>query len=154
MYAKIVNGQVEAFPYTVSMLRNEHPNTSFPKNVPDELLASYDIYPVRQDLNFPEVDLSTHKVVKATTPTLIGDEWVLGFSIAEKTQEEREFYAEAEDYNNRRIRDQKLAETDWWALPDSPTMTAEQTAYRQALRDITTHSNWPILSEADWPTKP
>jgi len=25
---------------------------------------------------------------------------------------------------------------------------------RQALRDITTHANWPNLSEADWPTKP
>jgi len=33
-------------------------------------------------------------------------------------------------------------------------MTAEQTAYRQALRDITTHANWPDLGEADWPTKP
>jgi hypothetical protein len=34
------------------------------------------------------------------------------------------------------------------------TMTAEQTAYRQALRDITSHANWPYLDEADWPTKP
>lgn len=154
MYAKIVNGQVEAFPYTVSMLRNEHPNISFPKNVSNELLAGYDIYPVRQDLNFPEVDRRTHKVVKADTPTLIDGEWVLGNSIAEKTQEERELYAEGETYNNRRIRDEKLAETDWWALPDSPIMTSGQTAYRQALRDITSHANWPFLEEADWPTKP
>jgi len=33
-------------------------------------------------------------------------------------------------------------------------MTAEQTAYRQALRDITSHANWPHLEDADWPTKP
>jgi len=33
-------------------------------------------------------------------------------------------------------------------------MSAEMTTYRQALRDITTHSNWPNLEEGDWPTKP
>jgi len=26
--------------------------------------------------------------------------------------------------------------------------------YRQALRDITTHPNWPNLEESDWPVKP
>jgi len=154
MYAKINNQQVEAFPYTVSMLRNEHPNTSFSKNVSNEVLESYSIYPVRQDLNFPEINDSTHNIVKAAKPTMVDNEWVLGFSVEEKTQEEKDFYAEGEEYNNRRIRDEKLAETDWWALPDSPTMTAEQTSYRQALRDMTTHSNWPILKDADWPTKP
>jgi hypothetical protein len=55
--------------------------------------------------------------------------------------------------NNRNRRDELIAETDWWAVADR-TMTAEQTAYRQALRDITTHANWPHLEEADWPTKP
>lgn len=46
-----------------------------------------------------------------------------------------------------------LAETDWWGLSDH-TMTDEQTAYRQALRDITTHTNWPDLADSDWPTRP
>jgi len=53
----------------------------------------------------------------------------------------------------RSYRDMLLAGTDWWAGPDH-TMTAEQAAYRQALRDITDHSNWPNLSDSDWPTKP
>ena len=55
--------------------------------------------------------------------------------------------------NNRAERDRLIAETDWWASSDL-TMTAEQTAYRQALRDITTHENWPHLVNEDWPTKP
>ena len=54
---------------------------------------------------------------------------------------------------NRTQRDRLIGETDWWASSDL-TMTAEQTAYRQALRDITSHANWPHLDEADWPTKP
>jgi hypothetical protein len=54
---------------------------------------------------------------------------------------------------NRATRDSKLAETDFYALSDV-TMSAEMTTYRQALRDITSHSNWPNLEDADWPTKP
>lgn len=55
--------------------------------------------------------------------------------------------------SNRLRRDAELNETDWWATVDR-TMTAEQTAYRQALRDLPTHANWPNLQEEDWPTKP
>ena len=53
----------------------------------------------------------------------------------------------------RTQRDAKLAETDWHGLSDV-TMSAEMTTYRQALRDITTHTNFPHLQDADWPTKP
>jgi len=44
-----------------------------------------------------------------------------------------------------------LASTDWWVVPDR-TSTAEQLAYRQALRDITAQSGFP--TEVVWPTKP
>ena len=59
--------------------------------------------------------------------------------------------------NVRSKRDILLAETDWTVLQDSP-LTSAQTAdwviYRQALRDITDHENFPYLEDADWPTKP
>ena len=51
----------------------------------------------------------------------------------------------------RAERDRRLAETDWWAVADR-TMTAEQTAYRQALRDITV--SYTSLDDVVWPTKP
>lgn len=51
----------------------------------------------------------------------------------------------------RQARDEFLAETDVWALSDR-TMTAEQTAYRQALRDITDQAGFP--TDITWPTKP
>ena len=54
---------------------------------------------------------------------------------------------------HRATRDAKLAETDFYALSDV-TMSSEMTTYRQALRDITTHENWPNLGDDDWPTKP
>ena len=55
--------------------------------------------------------------------------------------------------NNRSTRDSKLAETDWTAMSDV-TMADNMKTYRQALRDLPTHSNWPNLADDDWPTKP
>lgn len=56
--------------------------------------------------------------------------------------------------NVRAERDRLLAETDFYALSDV-TMSAEMTTYRQALRDITAHANFPNdLEDSDWPTKP
>ena len=53
----------------------------------------------------------------------------------------------------RKKRDALLLETDVWGLADYPA-TDNQTTYRQALRDITTHANWPVLADSDWPIKP
>ena len=55
--------------------------------------------------------------------------------------------------SHRSTRDSKLAETDWTAMSDV-TMADNMKTYRQALRDLPTHSNWPNLEDADWPTKP
>jgi len=55
--------------------------------------------------------------------------------------------------NNRAERERLLLNTDWWGTSDN-TMTQAQKDYRQALRDITKHSNWPNLETTDWPTKP
>jgi hypothetical protein len=92
--------------------------------------------------------------------------WVEAWEIADmfsddaelgtKSEQEAEYQARLDSdaaERNRNERDRLIAETDWWASSDL-TMTAEQTAYRQALRDITTHANWPHLGEDDWPTKP
>ena len=51
----------------------------------------------------------------------------------------------------RAERDRLIAATDWWASSDL-TMSAERTAYRQALRDIT--SSATSLDDVSWPTKP
>ena len=51
----------------------------------------------------------------------------------------------------RKQRNQKIAETDWWANSDI-TMTEEQRVYRQALRDITNTYNSYL--DVVWPEKP
>tara|TARA_Y100000004_G_scaffold98075_1_gene109854 strand:+ start:3479 stop:3835 length:357 start_codon:yes stop_codon:yes gene_type:complete len=58
----------------------------------------------------------------------------------------------------REERNRRLAETDWWVLPDRTT-SQEQKDYRQALRDLPSTAE-PQLDENDqlinvtWPTKP
>ena len=69
-------------------------------------------------------------------------------------QERTDFLAQQDADNLRMLRhdrDVKLKETDWWASSDL-TMTAAQSAYRQALRDIT--NTYTSLSDVVWPTKP
>ena len=67
---------------------------------------------------------------------------------------------EKEDQDNAHIatmaflrleRDAKLSETDWWAMPDSPTMSEAQTQYRQDLRDLPSTVD---INNIVWPTKP
>ena len=54
---------------------------------------------------------------------------------------------------NRKTRNDLLAKTDYFGLTDV-TMDADMATYRQALRDITDHANFPYLGEDDWPVKP
>ena len=51
----------------------------------------------------------------------------------------------------RRLRDEKLTQTDWWVMPDR-TATQAQLDYRQALRDIT--NTYSSLDDVVWPEKP
>lgn len=51
----------------------------------------------------------------------------------------------------RSERDRLIAMTDWWATSDR-TMTAEETSYRQALRDVPSQAGFP--ADVTWPTKP
>jgi len=69
----------------------------------------------------------------------------------------REFELEAAAAFGRSERNSMLVESDWVAIRASELGEAVPDAwkaYRKACRDLPTHSNWPELEEADWPTKP
>lgn len=57
--------------------------------------------------------------------------------------------------NQRQARNKLLAESDWTQQPDIPEETRTKwQSYRQALRDLPTHENWPNLEQSDWPSQP
>jgi len=97
-----------------------------------------------REVDAPKVDSKTHRVVKGVEN--VGGVWTQTWT----TQQLPEDRA-AE--NVRGHRNGLLKETDWTGLSDT-TMSAEMTTYRQALRDITDHENFPYLEDADWPIKP
>ena len=149
MLVKVSNtNTVEQWPYTMGLLRRDNPNTSFPKPTSVEVLQSYNVYKV---VGSEKPSAPANKIAAVNDqPSLVDGQWVLGWTVRDYNDNELATLKA----QHRETRDTLLSETDWWALPDSPTMTAEQTTYRQALRDITAHANWPYLEEADWPTKP
>lgn len=171
MYAKVSGTTVLQFPYTIGELRRDHPNVSFPKSINGATLARYGVVGVVQGPQPTEVG-TYQKVVRNSQPDYDADSgvWMINNSVVDmfadttddegntttKAEHEAAYQATLDEQAASRVRSQRdrlIAETDWWASSDL-TMTDEQTAYRQALRDITSHSNFPHLEEGDWPTKP
>jgi len=152
MYAKVTNGTVDQFPYTIGQLRRDNPNTSFPKSIPESTMNEWGVVSVSA-LDVPDFDPRTHLVEQDSTPVLSDGVWSIGWSVVAKSAEEVAKYDSNQELLIRNDRDAKLKETDFYALSDV-TLTDEMAAYRQALRDITSHANFPYLSEEDWPVKP
>ena len=150
MYALITNGEVEKYPYSIGLLRKDNPNTSFPKTPKDAILVDYGVYPVME--TNPTVG-ADQKLVKSWTPELVSGEWVLNHQAVDMTSEE---VAERDGVIASNVcekRNTLLAATDYFALSDV-TMNSDMASYRQLLRDITSHANFPNLEDADWPVKP
>ena len=93
----------------------------------------------------------------------IEDKWytkyVLGpiFTDGETTAAEQEAAYKAikdaeQAVNVRRQRTEKLKDSDWTQLADSPVDKTAWASYRQALRDITAQAGFPWT--IDWPAQP
>ena len=173
MYAKINGGTVEKFPYSFGDLRKDNPNVSFPRNITQSIRQRYGMQSVFT-VDDPSYDFTTQKIVEATTPTretngvyteedaplpnMVGESiytgrWVLDKTVVDMTAEDIAANDEITAAANRTKRNELLAATDYFALTDV-TMDAAMTSYRQALRDISTHENFPYLTDEDWPVAP
>lgn len=154
MYAKIDGNTVLKYPYSIGNLRQDNPNVSFPKTISLEILAAYGVRQINLT-DDPEYNSLTQKIVIANTPTKNADtnQWVLEKTVVNLTEEEIAANNLSTAETNRTTRNNKLAETDFYALSDV-TMSDAMATYRQALRDLPDHSNWPNLQDSDWPTKP
>ena len=102
-----------------------------------------------------EQDSKGNWVEKYVAKDMFADTTVDGKTVTKAEHEKayQEALDEVTGENNRSTRNSKLAETDFYALSDV-TMPDNVKTYRQALRDLPTHKNWPNLEDADWPTKP
>ncbi len=155
--AKIKDNAVEA----VGEHKSLFPNVGFPGGQPtDSWMSENSVMPVTVSRSY---DSLTQKLVSVSPYIENGVVYlhkVEALSDSEKTAAQTaktNMQAEA----SRAERNKRLAETDWMANSDV-TMSEEWKTYRQALRDITKHSNWPNLrvptpegaGDNDWPVKP
>lgn len=152
MFVKVTNGEIDTYPYSVGKLRRDNPRVSFPRKIADEMLASYGVHDVRW-LPSPEHDAETHFVEYSPAPVLQDGAWVYAPTVRELSEEQIAERSVSRAGEARANRNTLLAETDFYALSDVK-MSDAMTAYRQALRNIPNHSNWPNLESGNWPTKP
>ena len=153
---------------THSEIRSANPQASMPTTLTDANIEYVGFYLLKA---IPPVYDSVTQRVQAITPVLTGlGTWEQRWSVLDKfsdttdedgvvtTKAEHETahtasLVAAKEASVRTDRDSRIALTDWTALSDV-TMSAEMTTYRQALRDITAHANFPDLETEDWPTSP
>jgi hypothetical protein len=86
MYILAPNQIAEIFPYSIGDLRRDNPNTSFPRNPSDAVLASYDVFPVVTQAP-PEHDTATQNLNQAT-PTLVDGQWLQTWQVTDASAEE------------------------------------------------------------------
>jgi hypothetical protein len=149
MHILAPNQIIEKYPYSIGELRRDQPNTSFPRNPDDALLAEWNVFPVRPT-DYPQVDHT--KNVTEGTPALQNGAWVQVWNITDATAEEVEQRTEQKAASVRTERNALLAASDWTQLADSAADKAAWATYRQALRDITAQAEFPW--GVQWPTQP
>lgn len=152
---------------TQGEVRRMHSNTSLPRVWDANVCSALGIDPVLAAPK-PEVTGYTQAIRNGATQDANGN-WIQAWSVVDmfadtteggvtttKAEHEAAYQADLDAKaaeSVRTQRDAKLAKTDWTALTDV-TMAAEMTTYRQALRDITAHANFPNLEDSDWPVAP
>lgn len=154
--AKIKDNKVEA----VGEHKALFPNTSFPASGPPaDWMTQNSILPVTVFRSYNGL------TEKSTSVDPYIEDGVVYLHKIEALDDSQKAAAQTARDNaaaeaTRAERNRRLAETDWMANSDV-TMTDAWKTYRQALRDITKHSNWPNLrisgpqgGEDDWPVKP
>lgn len=148
MYAKLNNGQVERYPYTIGQLRKDNRNVSFPKVMDDATLAQFNMVKVAPT----ERPAEDHTKNFTVTVAQVNSAWVEKWVSTSATQDEITERTANKAAQVRAERDQLLAATDYTQLADAPGDATAWAAYREALRNLPTRSGFPWTMT--WPTKP
>ena len=136
-------------------------NVSFPKSGPSsDWMTENSVMVVAVNRSYDRMTEKISKVDPYIEDNVVYLHKIESLTDSEKTAAQTEVDNQTAS-RNREERNRRLAETDWMACSDV-TMSNDWKTYRQALRDITTHSNWPNLKvpdmdgsgDNDWPVKP
>jgi hypothetical protein len=148
-YAKLNNQKkVERYPYTLTDLRIDTPNTSFPEHIDEDTALSFGVVPVKPTTPPKE----NHKTNLERIAVLQDTEWVEEWVEIPATSEQIKERIAACANDVREKRNCYLADSDWTQLPDASVNAKEWGFYRQKLRDLTLQEGFPW--EIIWPETP
>ena len=164
-------------PKTQVQLRKEHSNMSLPQSWTEDTFALLNVARV-QKTEAPAV--GQYQTAQKDGIENVGGVWKEKWSVVDmfsdytddegvthtKAEQEAAYQANLDAKAAESVRTQRdklLAESDWVTVKavdqnaqDSLGIQVPQAwlTYRQALRDITSHANFPTLQDTDWPVEP
>ena len=151
MFAYIENSEVSVYPVTMSWIKSQHPNVSFPRNLSDiNDLTSFNIVEVI-GTDQPTYNDDT-QYLQELSPEFVDGQWRQRWNIVSFSDDVIAKNAAMKGQNMRGIRNELLAQCDWTQLVDSPVDKTAWATYRQSLRDLPTQTGFP--DNITWPTKP
>ena len=136
-------------------------NVSFPKSGPSsDWMTENSVMVVAVNRSYDRMTEKISKVDPYIEDNVVYLHKIESLTDSEKTAAQTEVDNQTAS-RNREERNKRLVETDWMACSDV-TMSNDWKTYRQALRDLPTHKNWPNLKspdpieggDNDWPVKP
>ena len=134
---------------TESEFRAAFPNTSFPEQLTAGLIGDMGFDVV---LEGPQAQPTRYQTAFRDGVEEINGKWFTKYSVADMDDETKAAKDAEQAKSMRDQRTQKLSDSDWTQLADSPENKAAWATYRQALRDIPTQAGFPW--EVQWPTQP
>ena len=146
---------------TIGEHRQLFKNVAFPKSGPPaDWMTENSVMPVTLSRSYDPMTQKSTSVDPYIEDNVVYLHKIEALTDSEKTAAQTEANNRQAE-SQRAERNRRLAETDWMACSDV-TMSNDWKTYRQALRDLPTHSNWPNLKvpdmdgsgDNDWPTKP
>jgi hypothetical protein len=150
MYVLAPNQTAEIFPYSIGALRRDNPNTSYPRNPSDAVLANWNVFPVVEQ-SPPEYNPANQNL-NQLNPTLVGGQWMQTWQVTAASAEEIAERLQNKEAEVRQQRNELLSACDWTQLPDSPYDHEVWATYRQELRDVTAQEGFPW--DVTWPEAP
>ena len=150
MYAKVNDGVVVKYPYSVSQLKLDNPTVSFPDPLGDDVAAEFGAVVV-VTASTPTYDPVEQNCEEAT-PQFLNGNWTQVWVVTDASQEEIAERTDLKAAEVRATRNQRLSSCDWTMLPDAPVDKQAWAAYRQQLRDITAQPGFPL--SIVWPEPP
>lgn len=172
-YVEVSGTTAVKYPYLFSDLQSDNPYTDYGTNydvaywfpMTDTAIENDYVLEEVTDLPQPEYDPYTKNCVQNTMPELVDGVWVLGWTVTNKTAQEKAEYVQSVKNANKSKAEGLLSSSDWTAIPSvadpqqsNPYLANQQAFldYRSLVREIavnppsTTVTNWPVIPAEEW----